>query len=200
MDRAIKRKDSAYTQYISRSYYSNTSSAYALEPDYEYGYADCGYDGGETPFVIDGRAAKPEKESKKRKLRKKSVKAEKSEYRQRVPVFSFLIAACIFTGMFGFLLSAMAISESKIELSSAMNELKAADDEVAELQADIYNMYDLNQIELTAASKLGMVKPEEYQIVYYSVPVRSYVTTYEQKPEPKQPEYGFFGFLNISAY
>lgn len=52
-------------------------------------------------------------------------------------------------------------------------------------------------IEQEAKTRLGMIEPQAYQIVYIDVPKQSYTVQYEAQAEEKEKGFGIGKFLDV---
>jgi len=105
------------------------------------------------------------------------------------------LVAVFFLGVFAWLISMAYADQTRFTLSSAQNTLKTIQQENTVLEKDLYEGYDLVEIEQIATTRLNMTKPEEYQLVVVNVPRASYSVQYEDVPETQSSGFNLAALL-----
>jgi len=172
-----------------QDYYNATSSAYAIETEYEIGHIES----QKRRRRVRTERAKPARP--RRKHNQEVIKDVMSG--QGGSVFSYLMMGCVFVGVIVFVFSLAVVSQRKFLLTQARSELKKVNNEISEMKADIYNKYDIGKIELAATTRLEMIKPEEYQKIYFSIPARNYVKTFEYAEAPERTGFDLFAMFKL---
>jgi|GEM_PF-1179275 len=188
---------SGYDRYIQgSSYYSRTSQAYKLEayaqPAEEYEPEPRRRAPSRKPSPAQPAVkAHPAKKVKKAKVQRGTPKPETvyqlnmQNHRAFSPM-SFLLVAVVFVGILSWVASTAHAAQRRYALTVAQSALKTIKQENSDLMKDLYEGYDLADIEYIATAKLGMTKPEEHQLVHISVPKQSYSVQYDNTVENEQ--------------
>lgn len=115
--------------------------------------------------------------SKKKTLKKIKIKTvdEKTVHSWRVYFAVFVV--------FGFSIYLIAsnafMAEQRSRILQYNEELKQIQEDNTYLQTELTKNLNLEDIEKQAVLRLGMQKPEDYQIVYIDVPAQSYTIKHE---------------------
>jgi len=163
------RKNNGYRQ---KKYneYNTTSVAYDFEPDYvpqQYG----------------------EEQELKKINRKKQALALR--YQERAYAFKVCIVfSILFCGCLVLMASHAMVAKQSMVLEEKRQELAELKNKNDILSAEITEKVDLDTIKKEAISRLGMVEPQPYQVVYIDVPKQSYTVEYEtQEKEAGKPSF-----------
>ena len=96
---------------------------------------------------------------------KTKAKAKRVQLHRAVGVCAIMLALCA-----GFMISRnVAVYESKKEVESLQKELNQLKEYSSQKAFELDQSLDLELIEETAKKKLGMTRPEKYQIVYVNI-------------------------------
>lgn len=175
--------DDSYNRYINGQYdYSSTAAA---EP------------------LPERRPSRPEpSRPDQRRQKKKRGLSKVSPYNiaiSRKPSSRFLRMATFFTvfaGAFLIVFSMAYIESRKLELTSLQNQLKQLKTDNIVKQGEILDNYDLAEVERFATTVLGMVKPQEDQVVYVDATKVSYIEQYDVIEEDVSPMDVFWNILS----
>ena len=134
---------------------------------------------------------------KQQRLRKKKAKAKKL-------VFCMVNLALVFTITLTILFRYVQITELSRENTQAQKEYETLVAKNQNLQMEINSLQDSKTIEEIATSKLNMMRPEKYQIVYIQTPKEDRVELVAQENSEKKSG-GFLGAIgtaisNVLAY
>ncbi len=163
-----------YNRYTNNSY-NTTSVAYETLPQY---YPD-----------------KNEEAKKERILQARKEKAER--LRDRVISFKFAVAiAFVFSCCILTMSSYAKVVEKREQISILKSELSAIQSENNALSAEIAEQVNLEVIEKEAVERLGMAKPQQYQMIYIDVPEQSYTVQYSSN-ENENSENKEFSISNL---
>ena len=100
-----------------------------------------------------------------RQQNKAKAKAKRAQFHKTVSVCAVMIALCA-----GFMISRnVAVYESKNEVAALQKELNQLKEYSSQKAFELDQNLDLELIEETAKKKLGMTRPEKYQIVYVNI-------------------------------
>lgn len=158
-----------YNQHTDNSY-NTTSVAYETLPQYY--------------------PSKNEDAKKERILQARREKAER--LRDRVISFKFAIAVAFVFGCCILTMSSYArVVEKREQISTLKSELSKIQSENNALSAEIAEQVNLEVIEKEAIERLGMAKPQQYQIIYIDVPEQSYTVQYSNSETKKNENKGF---------
>ncbi len=127
-------------------YSFNASTARKLDRDYSYRY----------DFQNEFRTEKKETQKTNNKVR---AKAKPGLWKLVVFVLVFAAAFVIVNGY-------VAINEANNEISKLRDEYNSVLATNQSIQVKIDKTIDLNQLQSVAGEKLGMVRPERYQMFY----------------------------------
>ena len=142
---------------------------YNAEPEYEY---------PEREERRRGRAARPER---RRDYGRETVKEPKTRVRYRVkvgllPVMVFAVAiAALLSSAFGYLEVQSKINQADKQIRIAQAKLDDVEALNASLSSALDTEIDRNYIYTVAVAKLGMVYPDNNQVVYYEPAEEGYV-------------------------
>lgn len=81
-----------------------------------------------------------------------------------VKIFAIAVAILLFMSMAIF--SRVQLDEVNRDISSVENKMKLAESDTIRLNNELNAMVSMNKVEDFAANKLGMVKVQDYQVVY----------------------------------
>lgn len=81
-----------------------------------------------------------------------------------VKIFAIAVAILLFMSMAIF--SRVQLDEVNRDISSVENKMKLAESDTIRLNNELNAMVSMNNVEDFAANKLGMVKVQDYQVVY----------------------------------
>ncbi len=100
-----------------------------------------------------------------KKQTKAKAKAKKAQIHKTVSICAIMIALCA-----GFMISRnVAVYESRNEVEALQKELNQLKEYSSQKAFELDQNLDLELIEETAKKKLGMTRPEKYQIVYVNI-------------------------------
>lgn len=100
-----------------------------------------------------------------KKQTKAKAKAKKAQLHKTLSVCAIMIALCA-----GFMISRnVAVYESRNEVEALQKELNQLKEYSSQKAFELDQNLDLELIEETAKKKLGMTRPEKYQIVYVNI-------------------------------
>lgn len=100
-----------------------------------------------------------------KKQTKAKAKAKKAQLHKTVSICAIMIALCA-----GFMISRnVAVYESRNEVEALQKELNQLKEYSSQKAFELDQNLDLELIEETAKKKLGMTRPEKYQIVYVNI-------------------------------
>jgi len=190
---------SAYDRFIQNGYYSYSSQAYKLNEAYPL--ED---DPLPSPRPARRKPAikKKPKQSKKQKVQRGTPKAktvlqvDMQNHRTFTPMTTLLFAT-FFIGLFSLVFAGAYVQAQNRRLSLLQADLRTLKQENNELEKDLYEGYDLLEIERIATAKLNMSKPEEHQIRTIYVPKQSYNAQYESAVEETTDAFSFAGLLSL---
>lgn len=162
-------KTGRYNRYTDNSY-NTTSVAYETLPQYYTNEDD--------------------NTKKERILQAKREKAER--LRDRVISFKFAVAvAFVFSCCILIMSSYAKVVEKRQQISVLKSELSIIQSENNALSAEIAEQVNLDVIEKEAVERLGMAKPQQYQIIYIDVPEQSYTVQYSNNESEGSESKGF---------
>jgi len=198
---------SSYDRYIAGGYYSHTSQAYKLEA-----YAQPAEYEPERPARRPSPARKPATAHPQRKVKKgkkakiqrgtpkpKTVYKINMQNHRAFSPMSFLLIVVVFGGIVAWVSGTAFAAQRRYALSTAQATLKTIKQENSDLLKDLYEDYDLVDIEYVATVKLGMTKPEEHQIIHVNVPKQSYNVQYDNTTE-ENLEFSFFSLSSLMNF
>jgi len=180
----------------------NSKESAVKETDYSRYYSA----GSAAPQILPLEEPEVYTEKTKKKHKKYKSRRKSSEqiftsvlYHSKLAFAIFTICICgiVTTGLNSVVLEKERAIKS---LKNDLNEMKEAN---LLLETDIAEQVDLKYIEQEAIERLGMKKPENYQIVYIDVPSMSYTVqnkNIEAEEENKHSgivEYIYNAFLKI---
>ncbi len=142
--------------------YANVSEAYDFS------------DMPETTYGNTNRQVKRRVTTRKVR-RKRIVFLYKNDNAVSLSLYAIATVMFIFVLALGVVCSFATITEKQMKVASAKTELKKMRDANIQLRTEIAQSLKLDEIEFLATTKLGMTKPQAYQIVHISVPKQSYV-------------------------
>lgn len=87
-----------------------------------------------------------------------------AESRKAVKIFAIAVAILLFMSMA--IYSRVQLDEINREISSVENKMELAESDTIRLNNELNAMVSINNVEDFAANKLGMVKVQDYQVVY----------------------------------
>lgn len=128
------------------------------------------------PRVVTTSSAAPEiRRTPEKKPQLKLVKQTKrtaAQIRQEtneatkkaVKIFAIAVAILLFMSMA--IYSRVQLDEINREISSVENKMELAESDTIRLNNELNAMVSINNVEDFAANKLGMVKVQDYQVVY----------------------------------
>jgi len=198
--RTNRRTNSSYDRYIQNNYYAYTSQAHQLaEEAYPLEYEDDADD--IRPARPVRKVPRPAKKHRK-KVQRGTPKAKpvviiQMENKRILSPMGAMLLVVVFAGFFLCVAARAHTADRRLTLTSLQSDLKALTQENIELQKDLYEGYDLAEIELYATARLGMVKPEEHQIRTISVPKQSFSVQYDNTMEEPQVGFSFAGLMNL---
>jgi hypothetical protein len=161
--RRTTRRNYSSRVYVNNYVYNNSSEALELYPDYE------------------------EYTKRRRKTVKKPKTLERSA--ERMPLSMIKVFVCVgvaFGMMVGFLNVNAANGAKSREILELREELEAINENNSYLETELNETIDLKKVEQIATTKLGMSKPQSYQIKYIDVPKESYTVQYETETKKKE--------------
>lgn len=106
----------------------------------------------------------------KRQARKKKHKAAKRQRKSAVGYFKIIVCIMLITASAFLMISRkVELYESEVKISELEKQLATAESVTCQKTFDLENTVDLKTIEEIATTKLGMQRPEKYQVVYVNV-------------------------------
>ena len=159
------------------SYYNTSSNAYDFDRE-----------------IYERENERQKAEEQKRIQRQaESVKRKSFIHRAKFTVAIFFVfAGCIVT-----MASNATVDRQRVINNNLKDELASLKTENTNLQSKINDNTDLAYIEQEAKTRLGMIEPQAYQIVYIDVPKQSYTVQYEAQAEEKEEGFGIGKFLDV---
>lgn len=146
------------------------------------------YTGGSAAYKVDPYIYE-EEEKKQKQI--KPVAYKKAGLIHR---FKFVAAiALVFAGCIAIMVPHTMIEQQNNVNNSLRDELSALKGENISLEADIANKVNLEYVEQEATARLGMSKPQSYQIGYIDVPKKSYNVQYDVEEEETTSGFAFAG-------
>ena len=142
--------------------YNTTSVAYDFEPAY----------------------VSRQYEEEERKRRKAQRKKEEVALHREERTYAFkvcIVFSVLFMGCLVLMASHAMVAKQRVVLERQQRELAELKNTNTILSAEITEQMDLDTIKKEAISRLGMVEPQPYQVVYIDVPKQSYTVEYETK-------------------
>lgn len=125
------------------------------------------------------------------------VLSKKREYRHNGKIK--LKTVCLILTAFGMALLLMyrfaLITEINYKISNMESEYNKLRNENSRLKVAIEEHMDLSEIKEAAENKLGMQKPDKYQIVYLNVPKKDFTIVNKEYVNNMESEKGMFAFL-----
>lgn len=156
---ASKKKRETDTSYRGPSYYSYGNVAYDVQPEY-------------SPVFTDEKEEALQRK-KQADARRKKVIEHRITAMKLVGVVIVLFAGCLlYMGMH------VQTASADLKLRQARTELANLKSSNEILAAEISEQMDLDYIREQATTRLGMVEPQAYQIVYINVPKQGYTVQY----------------------
>lgn len=157
------------------------------------------YEYSTTPRKLEPEY-KPQKQSKKRKLRvvedlpRQEIKISKEQKKKQRKVTLTVVAIFILLLTISYRNS--QINESFNEVQTLKKELSSLEKENEQLRVSIENGLNLNTIEKLAKEKLGMQKLTNKQTVYVTLPKKDYVESASEEVVIEEDENWFTKILN----
>lgn len=128
---------------------------------------------------------KKEYEEEQKKVSRQTRK-NRDKARHMSPVYvAFLTAVCGIIMFFAinYITLQSSIQMSLSQISALQSEIEAQDHLNSEAEARIAIACNVNDIFITATEELGMVYPDDGQVIYYDQTEREYVQQYEAIPK-----------------
>lgn len=125
------------------------------------------YDGNLAyDLEFNENSARLQKKVEEHKKQAKIVaKAQRVKTHKAIAICSIVLALCA-----GFMISRnVAVYEGKNEVEALQKELNQLKEYSSQKAFELDSNLDLEEIERTAITKLGMVRPEKYQTVYINI-------------------------------
>lgn len=111
-----------------------------------------------------------------RQAERKKTRALRQKKRRRVTLFIMLITlSIIFASSILILVRYVAITEATTKTNGLLNQYNSLVASNQQMSIEISKMMDTSKIEEMAITRLGMSRPEKYQIVYINVDKKDYV-------------------------
>ena len=136
------------------------------------------------------------KQNKRRIYRRRTQFAYDVQTRHRYNLMSYLLLIVFFGALATFVYLGAQTHQSRLQLESARTQLATLQGANISLASGIYNSINLEEIEAFARNELGMVTPEEWQLVEVSVQPRSFFSHIDTA-NPAQNGFSFSRFWNI---
>lgn len=181
------RSTSAYNnQGYRRNYYTGTSSRYTgrnSNTTGRYGYYSSTYTSYNTSSVARDYSYDRDKYAPARNKRAAQVKSKHGREKEIVQLNmpkTIVSIAVIFTFSLALLCSYAINSSYRGEIAQKQQELAKIVEDNQYLKTSLEDNVDLNKI-AREAEKLGLQKPQEYQITEVQVPNESYTVQYDAK-------------------
>ncbi|NLP46275.1 MAG: hypothetical protein GX347_04410 [Epulopiscium sp.] len=146
-----------------------------------YTYGSSAHDLGQSyisSLQIPSEVTQPqiEQESKKRQ------KAKQRAYQKKSILYKLQLLACtilFFAGCLILMVGYSAISSQQANIAEMTKTLQELQKKNAMIQGEIGENMDLKKLEEKATCQLGMVHPNEHQLVYIDIPQNSYTVLYQ---------------------
>jgi len=190
-------KSDLYNRYLQNGYYSHTSQAYQVALPYpeEEEYPE-ERPARRQPVRRPAPTQKPHSKPVRRKKVQRGTKKAKTVYKidtqnqRTVSPTTFVLISVIFLGILAWLSTTAYVDQKHHTLQSAQTALRTLQYENRALETDIMDGYDLKTIEQLATTRLGMVRPADYQVIHVSVPRTSYSVQFDTA-DAETPQSGF---------
>ena len=143
-----------------------------------------------TPYVQGTAAEKIEYNVYEKNKVLKTKKQQKSNNKAKIKIvfWVLLVFACGLTLIFRY----AQITEMNYKLLKTNNQFNEIRNENSRLKVEIEKKLDLQTIKETAESKLGMQKPDRYQVIRVSVPKTDFTQVADEYKDVKS--------VNITAF
>lgn len=175
-NRSYMPRSSSYRTTGNTSQKSYTRASMGRSSNREYGYYSNGYSGYNNTSVAHDFYYEPEVAVNHK--RRVNASADKKEIRQLNMPKTIASIAVVFTLSLVLLCSYAVNSSYRGEIASKQAELAEIQEENQYLQTSLEDNLDLDKIE-REAEKLGLQKPQAYQITEVQVPNESYTVQYD---------------------
>ena len=152
---------------------------------YKNSYLPSYYNTSSNAYDFDREIYERENERQKAEEQKRFQRQAESVKRK-----SFIHRAKFTVAIFFVFAGCIVNNNLKDQLANLKNEN-------TNLQSKINDNTDLAYIEQEAKTRLGMIEPQAYQIVYIDVPKQSYTVQYEAQAEEKEEGFGISKFLDV---
>jgi len=123
----------------------------------------------------------------------KEKKRQKRNAKAKIKAVCLLL--CIFGACFLVIYRYALITEMNYKLDKSIKSYNSIRDENAQLRVEIDRATDLNRIKEIAQQKLGMQRPDKYQIVYVNVPKNDYTEVVTEVKKEERPAGNVFAIL-----
>lgn len=124
-----------------------------------------------------------------RQQTKAKAKAKKVQLHRTISICAIVVALCA-----GFMISRnVAAYESKNEVAALQKELNQLKEYSSQKAFELDQNLDLELIEETAKKRLGMARPEKYQIVYVNIKQDDVTEVTANEVEGIKGVFGIFG-------
>lgn len=131
--------------------------------------------------------------------RKRESRVSKKEKRERIfhKMRLILSVIIIFGGCILMMCSYTSVHEQRIENSRLRDELIQLQNQNSSIAADMTADLSVDYIRDEAINRLGMVEPQDYQIVYIDVDEQSYTVSYAEKEAEEDEGFTFSGLIKF---
>lgn len=135
------------------------------------------YTYGNVAYDLDEYTAVRENKKKENRPRERHI----AEHREnRIQTMRVLMAVFIlFAGCIVFMGMHVMVVNADVGIRKQQDKLAELKAQTANLEAELAEQVDLDYIKQQATERLGMTKPQPYQIEYIDVPKESYTVQYE---------------------
>ncbi len=208
----------------SRSYVKSTDHSRYSEHRYEFSknysknqdiYGENHYSDSAYLYGRDGAAAKyytqdslaydagyypvPYKEEPVKKKPSFPIREANKQRKERLAHCAklFLIMGVVFAGCILTMGVSASVSSQRVKNNRLKDELAAIKAENDSVEADMSDEISIEYIKSEAMSRLGMVEPQDYQIVHVTVPEQSYTVSYNTETSKEASNFSIKDLLNL---
>ena len=101
-----------------------------------------------------------------------------SKQRPFVKLYSIAFVALLAGVLLSSVIQYVTIHSIEAKIQNTKNEIKQVEDEIYNAEVKIAETLDVNYVKKIAVGKLGMVEPDDSQLMYISVPNEDYTVNY----------------------
>ncbi len=116
----------------------------------------------------------------------------------KAKLFKYVVSSIfVFCGCLVFVVFYSRVTFEQASLSKLQKQYKEIQDQNAILKAELDDSFDIKKVEEIAKTKLGMAKPEKYQVRYINVPKQSYTIQKEPVEQKDNPTFSLSSIKNL---